>query len=87
VFLSFINKVRDMLGRWVVVYIDDILVYSTTHKQHVSHVRSVLERLIGHRLYAKVEKCLFFQQAVSFLGYRIPTAVVEMEEQRVGAEI
>jgi hypothetical protein len=76
---------RDMLGRCVVVYIDDILVYSTTCEQHVSHVRSVLERLIGYHLYAKAEKCLFFQQAVSFLGYRISTAGVEMEEQRVSA--
>ncbi|XP_023869643.1 uncharacterized protein [Salvelinus sp. IW2-2015] len=51
----------------------------------MSHVRSVLERLIGHPLYSKAEKCLFFQQAVSFLGYRISTARVEMEEQRVNA--
>ena len=73
VFQAFINKVfRDMLGRCIVVYIDDILVYSTTREQHVSHVRSVLERLIGHHLYAKVYKCLFFQQAVSFLGIGYP---------------
>ena len=72
VFQSFINKVfRDMLGRCVVVYIDDILVYSTTREQQVSHVRSVLERLIVHHLYAKAEKCVFFHQAVSFLGNRI----------------
>ncbi|XP_064800883.1 uncharacterized protein LOC135519576 [Oncorhynchus masou masou] len=74
-----------MLGHCVVVYIDNILVYSTTREQHVSHGRSVLERLIGHHLYAKAEKCLFFQQAVSFLGYLISTAGVEMEEQRVSA--
>lgn len=67
-----------MFGRCVVVDIDDILVYSTTREQHVSHVMSVLERLMGHHLYAKTEKCLFFQQAVSLLGYRISTAGVEM---------
>jgi hypothetical protein len=44
-----------------------------------------LEKLIGHHLYTKAEKCLLFQQAVSFLGYQISTAEVEMEEQRVSA--
>jgi hypothetical protein len=48
VFQSFIKKVfRDMLGRRVVVYINNILVYFTTREQHFSHVRSVLERLTG----------------------------------------
>lgn len=86
VFQAFINKVfRDMLGWGVVVYIDDILVYSADCVQHVSLVRSVLRRLLEHDLYVKQEKCLFFQQSMSFLGYLISTAGVEMEEQHVGA--
>ena len=54
VFQAFINKVfRDMLGRGVGVYIDDILVYSADLTQHVSLVRSVLGRLLEHELYFK----------------------------------
>lgn len=67
------------------VYIDRILVYSADCPQHVSLVRSVLGRLLEHDLYVKQEKCLFFQQSVSFLGYLISTEGVEMEEQCVSA--
>ena len=66
VFQTFINKVfRDMLGWGVVVYIDNVLVYSSDHVQHVSLVRSVLRRLLEHDLYVKQEKSLFFHRSVS----------------------
>jgi hypothetical protein len=69
----------------VVVYINDILVYSVTRAAHVSLVRRVLGRLLEHDLYVKAEKCLFFQQAVSFLGYRISTSGLVMEDDRIAA--
>ncbi len=60
VFQAFINDVfRDMLNRWVIVYSDDILIYSDSYEDHIKHVRSVLQRLITHQLYAKTEKCEF----------------------------
>ena len=67
------------------VYLDDILIYSATRAEHVSLVRRVLGRLLEHDLYVKAEKCLFFQQSVSFLGYRISTSGVEMESDRIAA--
>ena len=70
-----------MLGLGVVVYIDNILVYSANHAQHVSLFRSVLGKLLEHDPFVKQDKCLFFQGSVCFLGYLI----VEMEEQRVSA--
>ncbi|KAI2657028.1 Transposon Tf2-6 polyprotein [Labeo rohita] len=71
-FQAFVNEVfRDMLNRWVIVYIDDILIFSNTYADHVQHVRAVLQRLIQHKLYAKEEKCQFHQERVSFLGYII----------------
>jgi hypothetical protein len=80
VFQSFVDKIfRDLHGQCVVVYIDDILIYSATSVEHVSLVSRVLGRLLEHDLYVKTEKCLFFQHVVSFLGYRISTSVVEME--------
>ncbi|KAL0186168.1 hypothetical protein M9458_017838, partial [Cirrhinus mrigala] len=83
-FQAFINEVfRDMLNRWVIVYIDDILIYSNSLSEHVSHVRAVLQRLIAHQLYAKEEKCEFHQDKVSFLGYIISAEGVAMDERKV----
>ncbi len=82
VFQAFINDVfRVMLGRWVIVYMDDILIYSDTFDSHVQHVRAVLKRLIDHQLYAKMEKCLFHQTLTSFLGYIISADGVAMDEK------
>lgn len=72
-----------MLGRYVIAYIDDILVYSPTLSVHTDIVRQVLQKLLVHRLYVKVEKCLFHQTAISFLGYCIGPAGVSMEENQV----
>ncbi|XP_036068023.1 uncharacterized protein LOC118598811 [Oryzias melastigma] len=86
VFQAFVNDVfRDLLHKFVIVYIDDILVYSDTFEEHVSHVRQVLQRLITHRLYAKGEKCEFHQTSVSFLGYVIRAQGVAMDQGKVEA--
>lgn len=74
-----------MLNHWVIVYIDDILIYSNSLEDHVRHVRSVLQRLIKHQLYAKAEKCEFHQTSVSFLGYIISPEGVAMDDSKVQA--
>jgi hypothetical protein len=80
VFQAFVDEIfRDLYGKGVVVYIDDILIYSATRAEHVSLVRRVLCCVLVHDLYVKADKCLFFQQSISFLGYRISTSGVEME--------
>lgn len=62
VFQAFVNEIfRDMLNLRVIVYIDDILIYSDTLEAHVRDVRVVLQRLIDNQLYAKVQKCEFHQ--------------------------
>ncbi len=74
VFQAFINDVfRDMLNRWVIVYIDDILIYSDSYEDH--------------QLYAKIEKCEFHQTSVSFLGYVISSGGVAMDDKKVQAVI
>ncbi len=86
VFQAFMNDIfRDMLDRWVIVYIDDILIYSNTPEEHVSHVRSVLKRLLQHQLYVKAEKCEFHRTNTSFLGYIISQDGVSMDEKKVQA--
>lgn len=72
VFQAFVNEVfRDMLNKNLIVYIDDILIYSEMFETHVQEVRAVLQCLIDHQLYAKVQKCEFHQTQISFLGYII----------------
>ncbi|KAL0198667.1 hypothetical protein M9458_007207, partial [Cirrhinus mrigala] len=87
VFQSLINDIfsRDMLNKFVIVYIDDILVYSENQQDHVNHVRAVLQRLIQHQLYAKLSKCEFHLSTVSFLGYIISAEGVTMDDNKVSA--
>ncbi|KAK3572273.1 hypothetical protein QTP86_030271 [Hemibagrus guttatus] len=86
VFQSLINGVfQDILGKWVIAYIDDILVYSTSIEEHVRHVQEVLSRLQRHRLFVKPEKCEFHQSTMTFLGYVITRQGVEMDVTKVQA--
>ena len=62
---------RPLLDEFVVVYIDDILIYSKTKEEHLQHLRQVLEILRKHQLYAKLSKCNFLQKEVAYLGHRI----------------
>ncbi|XP_013926350.1 PREDICTED: RNA-directed DNA polymerase homolog, partial [Thamnophis sirtalis] len=58
VFQHFMNDIfRDLLDQFVIIYLDDILIYSTSWKDHQQHLCLVLQRLREHRLYAKLEKC------------------------------
>ncbi|KAK3545708.1 hypothetical protein QTP70_011357 [Hemibagrus guttatus] len=83
---ALINGVfQDLLGRNVIAYIDDILVYSASIEDHVRQVREVLARLQRHCLYLKLEKCEFHWSTVTFLGYVISHQGVEMDVGKVRA--
>ncbi|KAK3531338.1 hypothetical protein QTP70_018138 [Hemibagrus guttatus] len=80
VFQSLINAVfQDILGKWVIAYIDDILVYLTSLEEHVRHVWAVLSGLQQNHLYMKPEKCEFHRTTITFLGYVISRQGVEMD--------
>lgn len=86
VFQALVNDVlRDMLNRFVFVYLDDILIFSRTKEEHVGHVQAVLQRLLANSLYVKAEKCEFHVPSISFLGYRINQARIEMDPAKVEA--
>jgi hypothetical protein len=69
-FMNLMNKVfMEYLDRFVVVFIDDILVYSKSDSDHEEHLRLVLQKLRDNQLYAKYSKCEFWIDEVSFLGY------------------
>ncbi|KAK3548305.1 hypothetical protein QTP70_009572 [Hemibagrus guttatus] len=86
VFQALINGVfQDLLGKGVIAYIDDILVYSSSMEEHVHMVWEVLGRLQQHHLYVKLEKCEFHRSTVTFLGYVISRHGVEMDVVKVQA--
>jgi hypothetical protein len=65
------NMFMDYLDKFVVVFIDDILIYSQSEEEHVEHLKMVLQRLREHQLYAKLSKCEFWIHEVLFLGHII----------------
>ena len=68
-FMYLMNKVfMEYLGKFVVVFIDDILVFSKSEEEHEKHLRLVLGKLREHQLYAKFSKCEFWLHEVGFLG-------------------
>jgi hypothetical protein len=71
-FMYLMNKVfMEYLDKFVVVFIDDILVYSRSEEEHEEHLRLALQRLREHRLYTKLSKCEFWMKQVAFLGHVI----------------
>ena len=71
-FMSMMNKVfMEYLDKFVVVFIDDIMVYSKNEEEHEEHLRLVLEKLREHQLYAKFSKCEFWLKEVGLLGHVI----------------
>jgi hypothetical protein len=73
-FMNLMNKVfMEELYKFVVVFIDDILVYSKSVEEHEQHLRVVLGKLRAHKLYAKFSKCEFWLEKISFLGHILTT--------------
>ncbi|KAJ1043540.1 hypothetical protein NDA10_005459 [Ustilago hordei] len=68
---------------YVVVYLDDFLIFSDTEEVHVKHVTEVLTRLRSNRLFAKLSKCEFHTKTVEFLGYIIKPTGIEMDPEKV----
>ncbi len=71
------------MDEFVVVYLDDILIFSKNHENHDKHVRLVLATLREHGLYAKLEKCEFDKSSVAFLGYVISPDGIFMDKSKV----
>ena len=76
---------RPMLDRSVIVFIDDILVYSKTQEQHAEHLREVLDTLRSESLYAKFSKCEFWLREVQFLGHLVNQNGILVDPAKVEA--
>ncbi|KAG8499053.1 hypothetical protein CXB51_005455 [Gossypium anomalum] len=84
VFMDLINQIfRPYLDRFVVVFIDDILVYSQNETEHVEHLRLVLQILRDKQLYAKFSKCEFWLREVSFLGHVVSASGIRVDPSKI----
>jgi hypothetical protein len=85
-FQAVMNDVlKPLIGKCVLVYMDDILVYSKNEHEHAEHLRQVLQLLREHHLYCKLKKCSFFQREVSFLGHLVSGEGIRADPQKVHA--
>jgi hypothetical protein len=71
------------LDKFVVVFIDDILIYSKNEEEHAKHLRIVLTRLREHQLYAKFSKCVFWLEEIQFLGHVLSAKVIAVDPSKV----
>ncbi|KAE9623441.1 reverse transcriptase family protein, partial [Parasedimentitalea maritima] len=86
VFMELMNSIFiDFLDQFVVVFIDDILVYSRSREEHAGHLRTVLQILRDRELYAKFSKCEFWMPEVAFLGHIVSAEGIKVDPAKIEA--
>lgn len=84
VFMRLMNEVfHDYLDKFVIVCIDDILIYSRSEEEHKEHLRKVLERLRDRKLFAKLSNRRFWKQEIGFLGHRVSEKGVSVDPEKI----
>ena len=85
-FMDLMHRVfQPYLDQFVVVFVDDILIYSQFEEEHEDHLRIVLQALKDHQLYAKFSKCKFWLTEVKFLGHVVSVSGVSVDHVKVKA--
>jgi hypothetical protein len=83
-FMYLMNKIfMEYLDKFVVVFINDILVYSRSEEEHEEHLHLALQKLRENRLYVKLSKCEFWMKQVAFLGHAISKGGISMDLSKV----
>ncbi|EOY19707.1 Retrotransposon protein [Theobroma cacao] len=84
--MDLMNRVfKPYLDKFVVVFIDDILIYSKSREEHEQHLKIVLQILREHRLYAKFSKCEFWLESVAFLGHVVSKEGIQVDTKKIEA--
>ena len=87
-FMDLMNRVfNQYLDQFVIVFVDDILVYSSSKEEHAQHLRIVLQTLREHRLYGKFSKCSFWLSEVNFLGHIISASGISVDPAKIEAVV
>jgi hypothetical protein len=85
-FMTLMNKIlRPFLDKTIVVYLDDILIYSSSKEKHLKDLKNVFEVLVQNKLFCKMSKCEFFQERISFFGHVIDKHGIAMDPTKVQA--
>ena len=85
-FLNLMHRVvQPYLDQFVVVFVDNILIYSQSEEEHKDHLTVVLQALREHQLYAKFSKCEFWLTEVRFLGHVVSASGVSVDSEKVEA--
>ncbi|MBW0559874.1 hypothetical protein O181_099589 [Austropuccinia psidii MF-1] len=79
--------IADFLDIFVVVYLDDIMVFSSSEEEHFKHVSSVLQRLQDNNLFSKASKCVFHASSVEYLGYVVSSEGLKMDSSQYSKNI
>ena len=84
VFQSMMTRLlQPHLNKFVVVYLDDILIYSRTEEEHLKHIEIILDILKQNKLYANIDKCKFFQAEIEFLGNIVGNGTIKMDPSKI----
>ena len=85
-FMCLMNIVlRKYLDKFVVVFIDDVLIYSKTKEEHDEHLHIILQVLREHKLYTKFSKCEFFKNKIQYLGHVISKEGISVDPDKIRA--
>ena len=84
VVMDLINRVfKQYMNLFIIIFIDDILIYSLNDEERESHLRIVLKALKDHQLFAKFSKCEFWWQSVAFLGHIVSSEGIQVDSQKI----
>jgi hypothetical protein len=85
-FICLMNGVfREYLDKFVIVFLDDILIYSKSEEEHEEYLIMVLKILREHKLYVKLSKCIFYQKTIHYLGHMISTYGIKVAPKKIEA--
>jgi hypothetical protein len=76
---------KDFMDKFVIVFLGDIIIYSKTEEEHEKHLRMVLQVLIEHQLYAKLNKCTFYQKKIHYLGHIVSKDGIALDMENIEA--